>query len=177
MSNTSTTTETSILNRLKERATFANRLTDKGIINENTGTSLRMNEAGNVTVASSKNVQYKMHYAKGQATELSYESNTITNRKNILTDEIIINKHKINPQLWNWTDMKKFQGDPTMAIGNLTMGGTVLVKAWEPTLQKWVLIRRPIRTPIFSNLLPLVGAHEGMGLDDNISEEIIKGRS
>ena len=67
MSNTSTTTETSILNRLKERATFANRLTDKGIINENTGTSLRMNEAGNVTVASSKNVQYKMHYAKGQA--------------------------------------------------------------------------------------------------------------
>ena len=73
--------------------------------------------------------------------------------------------------------MKKFQGDPTMAIGNLTMCGTVLVKAWEPTLQKWVLIRRPIRTPIFSNLLPLVGAHEGMGLDDNISEEIIKGRS
>ena len=36
-------------------------------------------------------------------------------------------------------------------MGSMMMDGTVLVKTWEHTLQKWVLIRRPISTPMFSN--------------------------
>ena len=52
------------------------------------------------------------------------------------------------------------------------MNATVLVKAWEPNLEKWVLIRRPIRTPIFMNAVGIPRAHEDMDIDDNITDEI-----
>lgn len=163
-----------IVSKLKDRAENADRTKEKGMINDKTGGSILLDQSGNITVAASKTVQYKMNYSQGQATEISMQSNTITNRKNIQTDEIVLNKHKLNPQLWHLTDMKRHQGDPTSAIGNLTMYGTVLVKAWEPTLEKWVLIRRPIRTPIFSNMLPIPDVPETMGLSEatNISDEI-----
>ena len=135
------------LSKIKDRANNADRSKDAGFINDTTSSSIRFNDKGDLTIAASDTVQYKMKYSQGQATEISLQSNTITNRKNIRTDEIIINKHKLNPQLWEWSDMKELFGDPTSAIGNLTMCGTVLVKAWEPSLKKWVLIRRPVRTP------------------------------
>lgn len=163
-----------IVNEFKEMAENANRIKSKGFVNDKTGSSVLIDENGNVTVASSKNVQYKMKFAEGHATELSMESNTITNRKNLKTDEILVNNHKLNPQLWELTDMKRLYNDPTSAIGNLTMKGSVLVKTWEPYLQKWVLIRRPVRMPIFSNNLPIPDAPEEMGLNDatDISDEI-----
>jgi hypothetical protein len=163
-----------IVAELKDRAENADRTNEKGIVNDKTGGSLLIDQSGNVTIAASKTVQYKMNYSQGQTTEVSMQSNTITNRKNIQTDEITVNKHKLNPQLWQLTDMKRYQGDPTSGIGNLTMYGTVLVKTWEPTLEKWVLIRRPLRTPIFSNMLPIPDAPESMGLSDatDISTEI-----
>lgn len=155
-----------IVGELKERAENADRSKEKGIVNDKTGGSILIDQSGNVTVAASKTVQYKMSYSQGQATEVSMQSNTITNRKNVQTDEIVVNKHKLNPQLWQLTDMKRVQGDPTSAIGNLTICATVLVKAWEPTLERWVLIRRPVRTPIFSNILPMPDVPDAMGLSD-----------
>lgn len=162
-----------IVDRLKERAENADRQKEKGFINDKTGTSIRMSEEGNVAIVGSKNVQYRMSYASGHASEISMESNTVANRKNIKVDELIINTHKFNPQLYELTDMKQYLSDPTQAIGNLTMCGTVLVKAWEPSLEKWVLIRRPIRTPIFSNLLDIPKSPDEMGLSDNISDELV----
>lgn len=161
-----------IVNILKERAEKALSSIESGFINEKTGSSFLLDRGGNVTVAASKTVQYKLQYASGHATEISLESNTITNRKNIVADEIIINKHKLNSQIYELTDMKRFLNDPTQAIGNLTMNGTVLVKAWEPNLKKWVLIRRPIRTALFSNMLNLPASPEGMDIEDNISDYI-----
>ena len=162
----------SIVDSLKERAEYAKASVESGLINEDTGSSILIDRAGNTTIAASKTVQYKLHYANGHATEISTASNTITNRKNIIADEILVNKHKLNHQLYELTDMKKFLNDPTQAIGNLTMNGTVLVKAWEPNLKKWVLIRRPIRTPIFSNLMNLPHVPESMDINDNISDYI-----
>lgn len=162
-----------IVDKLKERAENADRQKEKGVINEKTGSSFLMSEDGNVSIVGSKNVQYRMSYSTGHASEISTESNTVTNRKNIKTDELVLNTHKFNPQLYELTDMKQYLSDPTQAIGNLTMLGTVLVKAWEPNLKKWVLIRRIIRTPIFSNLLDIPSSPEEMDLNDNISEELI----
>ena len=51
---------------------------------------------------------------------------------------------------------------------------TVLVKAWEPTLKKWVLIRRLARMPIFSPKLNLADSPEELDIDTNISDEILK---
>lgn len=163
-----------IVTEIKERAENADRSNDKGIVNDKTNSSIMLDKQGNITIAASQTVQYKMKYSEGQATEISMQSNTITNRKNIQTDEIIINKHKLNPQLWELTDMKRLHNDPTSAIGNLTINSTVLVKSWEPSLEKWVLIRRPVRVPLFSNLLPIPNVPEEMNLNDatDISEEI-----
>jgi hypothetical protein len=168
-----------IVQELKEKASNADRTNCKGFINDKTSGAVLIDSNGDVTISPSKTVQYKMKYNEGQATEVSMQSNTITNRKNLKIDELTINNHKINPQLWELTDMKRLYEDPTSGIGNLTMYGTVLVKTWEPFLQKWVLIRRPIRTPIFSNYLPLPDAPEDMDLQDatDISEEILQMRN
>lgn len=160
------------IDKIKARSREADRQLEKGIINPETGSSILMNQAGNVTVASSQNVQYKMNYSQGLAREISFQSDTITNRKRIKADEIIINNHKLNPQFYELTDMKQLFKDPNYCIGNLTVCSTVLVKAWEPNLKKWVLIRRPIRTPLFLNALPVAGAPKEMDLDENISKEI-----
>lgn len=161
-----------IVNELEERSLNADRSVDKGFVNTSTNSSVLISENGNVTIASSKNVQYKLNYASGLAKEISYQSQTITNRKDIRTDEIIINNHKMNPQIYDLTDMKVLYTNTDWAIGNLTVNATVLVKAWEPNLQKWVLIRRPMRTPLFMNSLGVAGAPEDMDIDDNITEEI-----
>ena len=178
MSNTNNVSE-NIVSQLKEEAKNADRTKAKGFVNDKTGGSVLIDENGNITISPSKTVQYKMKYNEGQATEISYQSNTITNRKNIKTEEITINNHKLNPQFWELTDMKRFYNDPTSGIGNLTIGGTVLAKTWEPFLQQWVLIRRPIRTPMFSNYLPIPDAPEGMDINEatDISEEISEMRN
>jgi hypothetical protein len=161
-----------LIDTLKDRDEQADRAYEKGVINPDTGASLILGKSGNVTVASSHNVQYKLNYASGTAREMSFQSDTITNRKNLKIDEILINGHKLNPQLYELTDMKQLYHDPNYAIGNLTVNATVLVKAWEPSLEKWVLIRRPIRTPVFMDSLGIPRAHEDMALNDNITSEI-----
>lgn len=161
-----------IVNILKDKAENAKSSVEAGFVNEHTGSSILLDRSGNAIIAASKTVQYKLQYACGHATEISLESNTITNRKNIIADEIIINKHKLNSQLYELTDMKRYLNDPTQAVGNLTMYGTVLVKAWEPSLKKWVLIRRDIRTPLFSNMLNLPECPKAMDIEDNISDYI-----
>ena len=168
-----------LIDKLKERDEQAERSSEKGIINTDTGSSILLGRTGNVTVASSHNVQYKLNYASGLAREMSFQSDTITNRKRLKTDELMINNHKLNPQLYELTDMKQLYYDPNYAIGNLTVNATVLVKAWEPNLEKWVLIRRPIRTPLFMNAVGIPRAHKDMDLDDNITSEIdlVKGET
>lgn len=161
-----------LIAKLKERSELPDRTVDKGIVNPETGSSVILNSMGNVTIASSNNVQYKLNYASGQAREVSLESRTITNRKTIKTDEIVINNHKLNPQIYDLTDMKELYADPNLAIGNFTVNGTVLVKTWEPTLERWVLIRRPMRTPLFMNSLPIPKSPLAMMIDDSISKTL-----
>ena len=50
--------------------------------------------------------------------------------------------------------------------------GTVLVKAWEPTLKKYVLIRRQMRTPMFSNVLDAYKLSEQLEVDSAVSKDI-----
>jgi len=161
-----------IVNKFEDRSLNANRSVDKGFVNTSTNSSVVISESGNVTIASSKNVQYKLNYSSGLAKEISYESQTVTNRKHIKTDEILVNNHKLNPQMYDLTDMKVLYGNPDLAIGNLTVNATVLVKAWEPNLERWVLIRRPMRTPLFMNALGVASAPGEMNINDNLIEEI-----
>lgn len=163
---------TKLIDKIKDRSENASRGNDTGLVNSATGASLLLDEAGNATIAASKLVQYKLNRASGYAKEVSLESETLTNRKRITTDEIVVNNHKLNPQIYELTDMKPLYGAPTYSIGNLTVDATVLVKSWEPNLKKWVLIRRPMRTPLFMNALPIAKAPEEMDINDDITSEL-----
>ena len=160
-----------ITKKLEKRTQNASRGTDIGMVNDNAETSMLLRGNGDVVVASSKNAQYKLRKADNTASEISFQSNTITNRKNIRTNDLTINNHKMNPSIYQMTDMNEMFDDSSLGIGNLTMGGYVLVKTWEIALKKWVLIRRPMRTPLFSNTLNVAGAIKESDIDDKITRE------
>ena len=142
--------------------------TSKGIINKESGSSMVYDKDGNVNLASGNYTQYKHNANAGSATEISLHSNTITVQKDIVANDISVNYHKLNSQLYELTNMKEVMGT---SVGNLTMMGTVLVKTYEPTLKKWVLntkvliLRRQVRIPVFSNILDPYAIDENIGLD------------
>lgn len=158
-----------IFQGIKERSKFLSRKGEKGIVNPSSGSSLSMRDDGTMNMVSGKKAQYKLK--RGQASEISLKSETITVKKELSADEIIINNRKLNPQLYEMTDLKEVLGNEDSIVGGMTMFTTVLVKAWEPTLGKYVLIRRLARTPMFSTTLNTPPIHEGMSISE---EEVIK---
>jgi hypothetical protein len=159
-----------LLTWIKETAKRASRGKERGIINKKSGSSIVIRENGNVNIVSSANAQYKLSRG-GKATEVSHVSETITNKKKVTADDIIINNHKLNPKLYELTDMKSVLNDEQKVVGNLTMFSTVLVKAWEPTLQKYVLIRRLARMPVFSPILNTPDIHPNLAIDTELKDE------
>jgi hypothetical protein len=164
----------SLLDEFKQRAQNMDRTVEKGFVNEQTGSSMGIRDNGDIVIAANKESQYKLNHNTGAATEISYQSNTVTNRKNIVADEIVVNNHKLNPQLYELSDMKEILNDPNKAMGDLTMLGTVLVKAWDANLNKYMLIRRQVRIPIFSKSLNPPDAPAMFGLDTNVTDELNK---
>lgn len=163
-----------LLSEAKDVTSQIDRTSDKGIINKDSGSSILARKDGSISLAAGLMSQYRLDPTNGQSVEHSIESNTIAVRKRLEVDEIVINEHKLNPALYELSDMKQIYGYPDTAIGNLTLFATVLVKAWEPTLKKWVLIRRLARMPAFSPILNLPDAPEPLDVDTNISSEILK---
>ena len=112
----------------------------------------------------------------GNNTKLAVDHNAIrliaptvdikANRLNLTVDELIINGHKLNNRLIELSDFREMDDKPGSVIGNLQMKGTVLVKAWEPNLNRYVLIRRNIHMPLFSKILNPPEIHEGLKIDD-----------
>lgn len=137
--------------RFKDKSLNPDRTVDRGIVNEENASSLIIKENGNIVISSDETSNIKINQEK--VIETTSESVTICNRKILRADETIINNQKLNPQLLELSDTKVLFDNPKDSIGNLMMDGTVLVKAWEPHLKKYVLIRRKIRTPLFSHKL------------------------
>lgn len=162
-------THPNLLSEIKEEAAYTDNSKDRALINKNNGSSVVIRENGDISISPSSLSQIK-GTADGHIIEQAIETNSTTVRKNINTDELIVNNHKFNPMFYELTDMRAI--NETNAIGNLTVNTTVLVKAWEHTLQKWVLIRRPARIPMFSPVLNLANAPEQLSINSDISEEI-----
>lgn len=163
-----------LLSEAREVSKKIDRSGDIGLINKDSKSSVLIRKNGNITMAASTVAQYRLDANSGYAVEHSIESDTVAVRKRLDVDEIVINNHKLNPALYELTDMRKTHVNPQSAIGNLTLFTTVLVKAWEPTLKKWVLIRRLARIPAFSPILNLPDAPDALDLDTDISSEILK---
>lgn len=160
----------SVLDKIKEISENADGRNDRGIINPESKSSMLIRGNGDVSLAADVNARYTLNAKTGAASEISTQSTTTTVRKVLEADDIVINNHKLNPDLYELADMRSISNN--QAIGNLTMFGTVLVKTWEPTLKKWVLMRRLTRMPLFSPLLNIPDAPEQLSVNSNITEEI-----
>lgn len=164
----------SLLNEAKDDTSYIDRSSDVGLINKKSKSSIIVRGTGDIGLAANTTTKYQLNASSGYAVEHSIESDTIAVRKRLEVDEIIINDHKLNPALYELSDMRQMFDNTASAIGNLTVFSTVLVKAWEPTLKKWVLIRRLARTPVFSPILNLPDAPDQLSLNTDISDEIMK---
>ena len=143
---------------------------DKGFINKNSQSTVAIKGSGTIVINSGVYAQYKCDQVSGVTTEISLQSITNTVQKELNTSDLIINRHKLNTQLFEFTNMKENLGT---SIGNLTVNATVLVKAWEPTLEKFVLIRRPARFAVFGNLLDSYIVDDRLMFEENINQDIV----
>ena len=147
----------------------ASRQTDEYTINKDSGANITAKGDGSTSVVSGIYAQYKADKNSGVATEISLQSNTVTVQKDIIANDLTINRHKLNSQLYEFTNFKNNRGT---VMGNMMMDATILVKCWEPTLQQYVLIRRPARFPVFSNMLDAYVVDERLDVYVDMSEDI-----
>lgn len=127
---------------------------------------------GQVNIGSDKYAQVKTN-PNGSVQDISYQREITTNRFRVEADDIIINNHKFNNKLYELSDFKRVLDTPRnnneCIAGGLTMLGTVLTKAWDSNLKRYVLIRRLINIPMFSPSLGNTDVHPGLKIKPNTS--------
>lgn len=144
---------------------------DVGLINSKSGTTITAKESGTVTMNSGIYAQYKCDTASGVATEISVQSISNTVQKELTLCDLIVNRHKFNTQFFEFTNLVE---NMNTVMGNLTVNSTVLVKAWEPTLEQYVLIRRPARFAVFGNLLDAYTVDERLDAEGHYDEDLLE---
>lgn len=164
-------TKANLFNESVKKTARATLGKDMGVINSKSKTSL-VNKANGTTVMNSGiYAQYKCDKESGVATEISLQSITKTVQRELSTSDLIINRHKLNSQLYEFTNLK---ANKKTVMGNLTMDATILVKAWEPTLEQYVLIRRPARFPVFGNLLDAYAIDDRLKVEGVFDEDLLE---
>ena len=144
---------------------------DKGFINPLSGTTVVSKNNGSTVLNSGIYAQYKCDKDSGVCNEISLQSIANTVQRELTTCDLIINRHKFNTQFIEFTNMKK---NMNTVMGNLGIHTSILVKAWEPTLEEFVLIRRPARFNLFGNLLDAYIVDERLELDSNFNEDLLE---
>ena len=161
---------------IQETAKYIKRGHETGIMNDTTRSSIVIRHNGQINVSSNRYAQYKLN-PSGKVVEEALESVSLSNRRKIQTDDLIINEHKLNPYLYELTDMKKLMTayNDNMYVGNFCLFGSVLTMSWEMNLKRYVLIRRPARMPMFSPVLNVPEINKGIGVTDplKIDEELL----
>ncbi len=157
---------------IKDKADYAPRGSHQIFCSENG--SIALKDDGTVSFAAGT-VSHLELDPGGNLTVQNVDTDIKTNFFSVEADDIIVNNHKLNQKLYELADFKKIKNTydgTTQIAGNLTMLGTVLVKAWEPNLQRYVLVRRQINMPMFS---PSVGGAEvNPGLNITPDTEFIR---
>lgn len=138
---------------------------DKGIKSPTSLANLSIKADGNINASAGEYSSQKIG-AAGSQTEIGIHKRFVFNRCEFDTNEIVINKHKMNPYLYELTDFKKITNPISGIVGDLCIDGTVLVKAWDNTLKKYVLIRRRIRTPMFFPRLDVPSIPSSLDIKD-----------
>ena len=138
------------INDIKDKANYAPRGSHQVLCNENG--SIALKDDGTISLASDTVNHLEMD-SGGNLLVTNVDTSVKANSFSLESDDIVINNHKLNQKLYELADFKKvlntYDGTPRIA-GGLTMMGTVLVKAWETNLQRYVLVRRQVNMPVFS---------------------------
>ena len=162
--------------QIEEMSKFIQRGHEAGIMNDTTHSSVVVRHTGQINLSASIYSSYKLN-PNGKTIESSMESVVLSNRKKYSVNDIVLNEHKLNPYLYDLTDMKKVSiaQNNNINVGNLCLFGSVLVKAWERNLKRYVMIRRPARIPMFSNVLNIPEINKGLGVTDplKIDEDLL----
>lgn len=152
----------------KDASQTVDRRSDKGMIS-GAGGSVSVKD-GQISLAANDNAQLKLTQ-DGTIKEQAFQKVTKVNRDNLEVDEIIINHHVLNNKLYDLTDFKQVTTGESLVgngiVGNFCVTGSVLVKAWEPELKRYVFIRRPVRMPMFSPAIKPPEMMSGMDLTDD----------
>lgn len=159
-----------LLQRIKDRVKNLTRGKEKGIVHTKTKASIVMRDSGDINTVASKFAQSKLSPG-GASTDVSTQSVTVTNTKKITADEVIINNHKFNNMLYEYTDLKMVSNNEHKLVTGLALETTVLTKSWEPDLGKYVMIRRPARFAMFSPELNLADVPENLSINTDIEKE------
>lgn len=164
------------LDEIKDKSKYIGRTTEKGFVNEEYGSSMALRENGQISLAAGKQAQMKMN-PSGTVDTLGLEIVNTSNRIKYYTDELIINDHKLNPNLWELTGFKSvpLQDNQFATVGNFTMAGYVLVRAWDRQLGRYMMIRRPARIAPFGPRLNVADIHPALKIDDplKVKEDIL----
>lgn len=128
---------------------------DKGFATPDSSVALK--DKGQISITN-KNNQVKLN-RNGHTQEVSLRHEVITNNEDIRANNIFINRHKLNNKLYDYTDFKKGLhssidkdevNQKSGIIGRFCLFGTVLTKAWDQNLKRYVMIRRLTNMPMFS---------------------------
>lgn len=164
------------LDEIKDKSKYIGRTTEKGFVNEEYGSSMALRENGQISLAAGKQAQMKMN-PSGTVDILGLEIVNTSNRIKYYTDELVINDHKLNPNLWELTGFKSIplQDNQFATVGNFTMAGYVLVRAWDRQLGRYMMIRRPARIAPFGPRLNVADIHPALKIDDplKVKEDIL----
>lgn len=135
--------------------------------------SVTVKHDGQVNLAGGNYSQVKLT-PNGTIENISFQSVNKTNRFKVDTDDFILNNHKLNNKIYELADYKvvleqEYPTTPKIA-GGITMLGTVLVRAWEPNLKRYVMIRRLINIPLFSPSLGSTNVAPGLNITPNTEQ-------
>ena len=144
---------------------------DVGFINKESGTTMTIKESGTATMNSGIYAQYKCDKDSGVTTEVAMQSISNTVQRELTLCDLIINRHKFNTQLIEFTNLVS---NMETIMGDLTVNSTILVKAWEPTLEQFVLIRRPARFSVFGNLLDAYTIDDRLAIKEDYNEDLLE---
>lgn len=154
------------IENLRRKAEYGNRQEDTTIVNSTgANASLRLQDH-KINLAGSQDTGIKVN--EQQSNFQSFEEKHTTNRFNLDTYEIVINGHKLNPNLWEYTDMSEFKDayQTRHAVGGFCLFGTVLCPSWDEQLGRYVLIRRLTRMPMFSPKLNVPEIMKQLNIED-----------
>ncbi len=132
--------------------------------------SVNIKRDGQINISSGIDSQFKMS-SNGTIESISFTNSVKANTMKLDVDDLIISNHKFNRKIVDLADFKQvLEKDYTTDVkiaGGLTMFGTVLVRAWDDQLKRYVLIRRLANIPVFSPSLGSTDVLPGLQITPN----------